>query len=87
MTYSEIAIRHKKEDSKDPDRNLRIYQKMLAEGKILEPRQQYYYGRELYYHQLYEDAVSVFEKFLESSGGWLEIRLKHVPSVLTAIIT
>lgn len=76
VTYSDIAIRHKKEDLKDPDRNLRIYQKMLAEGKILEPRQQYYYGRELYYHQLYEDAVFVFEKFLESSGAWLENKIE-----------
>ena len=44
--------------SGDPDRNLRIYRKLLAEGKTLDLRQQYYYGRELYYHKQYEEAVS-----------------------------
>ena len=49
---------------------------MLADGKILEPRHQYYYGRELYYHQQYEDAVSVFEEFLASEGGWVENKIE-----------
>lgn len=76
VIYSDIAISHKKESISDPDRNLKIYQKMLEKGKILDPRQQYYYGRELYYHQLYEDAVSVFEKFLQSSEGWFENKIE-----------
>ena len=48
VIYSDIAICHKKINAKDPDRNLKIYQKMLADGKTLDARQQYYYGRELY---------------------------------------
>ena len=61
IVYSDIAVSHKKINAGDPDRNLKIYQKALAEGKTLEPRQQYYYGRELYYHKKYEEAVSVLE--------------------------
>ena len=59
LLYSDIAISHKKIGAGDPDRNLKIYQKMIAEGKPLDIRQQYYYGRELYYHGQYGEAASV----------------------------
>ena len=74
--YSDIAISHRKEGAGDPDRNLRIYRGMIAEGKLLEPRQQYYYGRELYYHGEYEEAVSVFERFLLEEDGWIENKIE-----------
>lgn len=76
VIYSDIAICHKKMNAGNPDRNLKIYQKLLANGKTLDPRQQYYYGRELYYHQQYKEAVSVFEKFLSSPGGWIENKIE-----------
>ena len=76
IIYSDIAICHKKLGAGDPDRNLKIYQKMIADGKPLEPRQQYYYGRELYYHKQYKEAVSVLEKFLLSAGGWIENKIE-----------
>ena len=76
IVYSDIAICHKKINSGDPYRNLNIYQKVLAEGKTLEPRQQYYYGRELYYHKQYQEAVSVLEKFLLLEEGWVENRIE-----------
>ena len=69
IVYSDIAISHKKINAGDPDRNLNIYRKVLAEGKHLDSRQQYYYGRELYYHKQYEEAVSVLEQFLISVEG------------------
>ena len=75
VIYSDIAICHKKIDAGNPDRNLKIYQKMLEDGKTLEPRQQYYYGRELYYHKQYREAISVFEQFL-SSEGWVENKIE-----------
>ena len=46
--YADFAVTHRKTRPSDPDRNLRIYQAQLAAGKALEPRQQFYYGRELY---------------------------------------
>lgn len=76
IEYSDIAICHRKEGNGDPDRNLRIYQKILAEGNVLDPRQQYYYGRELYYHKRYEEAASVLEQFLLSETGWIENKIE-----------
>lgn len=76
VLYSDIAICHRKTGVGDPDRNLRIYRKMLEEGKVLEPRQQYYYGRELYYHGKFEEAVSAFEQFLLSRDGWIENKIE-----------
>lgn len=76
VMYSDISICHKKIGTGDPDRNLKIYQKLIAEGEILEPRQQYYYGRELYYHKQYEEAADVLEKFLLSEEGWVENKIE-----------
>ena len=76
IIYSDIAISHKKTGAGDPDRNLKIYRKMIAEGKSLDARQQYYYGRELYYHGLYREAVSVLEQFLLSAQGWVENKIE-----------
>ncbi len=76
VIYSDIAISHKKLHAGDTDRNLRIYQKMLAEGTLLEPRQQYYYGRELFYHGQYKEAISVLEQFLLSPEGWVENKIE-----------
>ncbi len=72
VVYSEFAVTHRKLRPSDPERNLRIYENQLAQGVELEPRQQFYYGRELYYHQRYEDAVRVFELFLDEGRGWVE---------------
>lgn len=74
--YSDVAVSHKKLRPGDADRNLQIYEKLLSKGKILEPRQQYYYGRELYYHKRYEDALEVFLCFLEMPDGWVENKIE-----------
>ncbi len=76
IIYSDIAISHKKMCAGDPDRNLKIYRKLIADGKFLEPRQQYYFGRELYYHKQYEEAASVLEQFLNSTEGWIENKIE-----------
>ena len=70
--YADFAVTHRKEHPSDPDRNLRIYQAQLAEGKELEPRHQFYFGRELYYHGRWQEALSVFEDFLSEGRGWVE---------------
>ena len=51
VIFGKAAISHKKLHPSDPDRNIRIFEKLLSEGKELEPRQQFYYARELYYHK------------------------------------
>ena len=72
VLYGDFAVTHKKARPSDPDRNLRIYEGQLAAGQELEPRQQFYYGRELYYHKRCEEALTVFEAFLEEGRGWVE---------------
>lgn len=72
VKYEECAVCHWKTRPSDPDRNLRIYQKLLAEGARLEPRDQFYYARELYYHGEDWEAVRVLEAFLDEGRGWVE---------------
>lgn len=72
IIYSDCAVTHKKEHPSDPDRNLYIFYNMIKNGKELDPRQQFYYGRELYYHKKYTEALEVFDKFLEEGKGWTE---------------
>lgn len=80
---SDVTFEHRKLKQGDPRRNLRIYEKMITEkrteeGKekaslkdILEPREMYYYARELMDHGLYEKAQEVFGDFLKRTGGSL----------------
>ena len=72
IVYRDAAVTHRKLHPSDPDRNLRIYEKLISEGKSLEPREQFYYGRELYYHNRLPEAVQVFTVFLDSRKGWVE---------------
>lgn len=51
-------------------RNLDIYRKMDAGGHAFEPRELYYYARELYYNGEYLVAAQRFEKFLGLSVGY-----------------
>lgn len=75
VIYSECAVTHWKLHPSDPERNLRIFEGLLRKGESLDPRQQFYYGRELYYHRRYRDAAAVFEDFLEGDQGWLENKI------------
>lgn len=70
ILYGQAAITHCPVGKKDSGRNLRIYRAMLAQGMALGPREQYYYGRELYDHGLYGDAAQAFSTYLERSDGW-----------------
>lgn len=75
ILYSDIEIQHRKVANGDSGRNLRIYETMLKEGETLEPRHQFYYARELYYHERYPEAVKAFHAFLEEPGGWTENKI------------
>lgn len=73
--YADFAVTHRKVHPSDPNRNLRIYQAQIAAGKKLEPREQFYYGRELYYHRRWQEALDVLERFLADGRGWVENHL------------
>lgn len=75
VIYSPIEIEHRKVKSADDSRNLQIYETALAHGEVLEPRHQFYYGRELYYHKRYQQAIQVFENFLGEPAGWIENKI------------
>lgn len=78
VRYEEIHFEHRKEQEGYSDRNLKIYEKMLEQGKKLEAREQFYYGRECYYHKRYEQAAEVFQTYLQEDRGWLENKLEAV---------
>ncbi len=74
----DIHFEHRKEKQGYSDRNLCIYEKMLAEGSGFSPRERFYYGRECFYHGKYQRAAEVFQGFLEDPAGWLENKLEAV---------
>lgn len=75
IVYSPIAVTHRKLHPSDPDRNLRIFQKMIKNHQELDARQRFYYARELYYHKLYEEAIREFTTYLDSNEGWVEDKI------------
>ena len=72
VEYGKAAVSHYKLKQSDSERNLRIYEKQLADGEAFSPRDQFYYGRELYYHRRWQESASVLESFLKEGRGWLE---------------
>ena len=67
----EITIEHHKQKTSDAGRNLRILKEMQrTEG--LGTRDQYYYGKELYYHKQYREAERALAEFLKRPDGWRE---------------
>lgn len=72
----EMYVKHCPQEGKvkDPQRNLRIYRKMLEEDPTREftPRELYYYGRELYYAGFYKESTSVLEAFITKKDAWVQ---------------
>lgn len=71
LLYSDIHICHHKVVVNDKDRNLRIYETMKKEQE-LEPRDQFYYAKELLEHERYEDCMKQLHQFLKEGRGWVE---------------
>lgn len=72
IKYCDIEVLHKKLKVNDPNRNLRIFERLLNDGKVLDTRQKYYYARELYFHERYEDAIKTFKEFFDADDKWIE---------------
>ncbi len=71
---SNIAITHKKE-KEVTDRNLKIFQNAVAAGEELSPRDLFYYANESMDNQKYNDAVLLYETFLNQDEGWHEEKI------------
>lgn len=65
------CIYHKKEFRRITSRNLKIYEAILK-TRHLSPREQYYYGRELFDHKKYKKCINILTKFVNSNLGWSE---------------
>lgn len=71
IIHSDVCVTHKK-DKAYTDRNLRIYEKRLAEGEQFTPRDLYYFANELRDHSRFEEAAHGYMKFLQTEQGWVE---------------
>ncbi len=66
----DIAVSHRRA-KENSSRNLKIFQNMLEQGKILSHRNFFYYARELNLNQNYDEAKRYYERFLSGEGGFL----------------
>ena len=78
IIYSDVIITHKKIHETDPNRNINIFEKIINSGKELSLRHQFYYARELFYHERYEEAIKYLENFIKNPNAWLENRLDAI---------
>ena len=60
----DIAVTHMKEEIKDINRNLKIFENMIKNGVELDERQEYCYAKELYFLQRIPEAIICYEKFI-----------------------
>lgn len=72
IQHADIAITHTRTHTVSPGRNLRIYEKLLAQGHAFSPRDLYYYANELRDNKRYEQAVQVYQDFLDTGQCWAE---------------
>ncbi len=68
---SDICVTHKRVHD-NSDRNIKIFEKLVSEGRVLTPRNLFYYAKELYYHDKHHEAIEYFNRFLDSGEGWVE---------------
>lgn len=69
------AVTHRKMSQKSPLRNLRIFEKKLAETGALSPRDCYYYARELRSAGRLNEAEKWYGKCARSISAWSENRV------------
>ena len=74
--YAEFVVRHEKLHPGEPGRNLRIYEKLLAGGRRFNPRERFYYGRELAAAGRTEEAARWLESVINDEKAWIENRIE-----------
>ena len=68
---SDINVYHKKIKSSE-NRNLRIFEARVNKGEEFSPRDTFYFANELYYNNRTDEAITYYEKFINSKQGWIE---------------
>lgn len=64
IVTTDITIIHNKIHVNDPNRNLRIFEKMIKENHKFTIREQYCYADALYRNRNYQKAIELFEEFV-----------------------
>lgn len=85
IIYSDACVYHKKVKTGDRTRNLRIYQNLISKGVRLDPRQKFYYGRELFFNGLYPESVAVLQDYLDGEG-WVENKIEACRTLYKALL-
>lgn len=70
IIHADFRVFHLGSQKKRGTRNLHIYQKWAGEEPLC-GRDKFYYGRELYYHRLYTEAIAVLEEMLGGEGWYV----------------
>ena len=76
IIYSDISVNHHSVKTEYSTRNLDIYEKQRSDGELVQPRDIFYYARELYYHKKYNKAISILHEFLENENAWIENKIE-----------
>jgi glycosyltransferase involved in cell wall biosynthesis len=71
---TDIAVTHKK-ITKATDRNLKIYENRLSQGKVLSAQDIFHFARELHQHQIYDRAILFYLKFLGEDANSSENKI------------
>lgn len=72
----DITVTHKRVHG-DSNRNLNIYKKKLKEEVEFSSRDIYYYGKELYYHGMYTEAIKILNSLLDIPI-WIEEKIDTI---------
>jgi tetratricopeptide (TPR) repeat protein len=73
---SDIAVTHKKNyGSSDPNRNLKIYENLVIQGKKFTARDMLHYAMELHQHKVYQKAIEFYLKFMDMKEISIEDRI------------
>lgn len=77
IIHKNIKIYHfQNEKQERSGRNLKIYEKKIADGEKLSTRALFYYARELYFNNFFDDAIDKFNEFFERKDAWIENKIE-----------
>jgi glycosyltransferase involved in cell wall biosynthesis len=75
ILYADITVTHARVKDSEKDRNLNIFKKMIERGDKLNAREQYYYARELMWHNRKDEAVALMESILKRNDVFIENKI------------
>lgn len=75
IAESKAQVWHLGKDNRDPKRNIDIFERIIASGRELNPREQYYYARELASHGRIDEAKVYYSLCIDNPRCWVENRV------------